>query len=84
MHLWSETYDRNFDDVFAIQSSVAQNVAERLRVEITSEVKKTMEEVPTQNMEAYNLFIEARHIMRSGSSTNEIAQEKLENAIKLD
>jgi len=57
---------------------------ERLRVEITSEVKKTMEEVPTQNMEAYNLFIEARHIMRSGSSTNEIAQEKLENAIKLD
>jgi len=83
MHLWSETYDRNLDDVFAIQSNIAQNVAERLRVEITSDVKKSIEQVPTKNMVAYNLFIEARHIMRTGT-TFEIAQEKLENAIALD
>ena len=56
-HLWSETYDREFKDIFSIQSDVAQRVAETLRAEIYSDVKERIETVPTRNMEAYDLWL---------------------------
>jgi len=43
MHLWSETYDRELDDIFAIQSEVAQQVASALQAEIQPEIKNPLD-----------------------------------------
>jgi tetratricopeptide (TPR) repeat protein len=57
--LWAETYEREFKDVFAIQSDIAQKVAAALSAQINPEVKKRIEFVPTKNTEAYNLYLKA-------------------------
>jgi TolB-like protein len=77
-HLWAETYERAFKDVFAIQSDVAKQVAQVLRVRISPKVEKELEVLPTTNMDAYTLFLKAGHV---GYSTR---QEMLEQAIDLD
>ncbi len=57
-HLWSETYDRTLDDVFAIQDEVAEKVVERLHVTLLGQMPKATP-VDTQ---AYSLYLKARHI----------------------
>ena len=56
-HLWSESYDRELKDVFAIQSEVAQRVAQTLSVVILAEEKHRVSEAPTKNVEAYELYL---------------------------
>ena len=58
-HLWAETYDREFKDVFAIQSDIAQQIAAALKVKIDPDVKERIEKKPTENTEAYNLYLQA-------------------------
>src|SRR5215472_8346250 len=55
--LWSETYDREMADVFAIQSDIAQGVAYNLRVTLLPGEKARVERKPTDNLEAYNLYL---------------------------
>jgi len=57
-HLWSDTYDRTLNDVFAIQSEVAQQVASSLQVQVHPEVKLRIEAQPTSNSHAYDLYLE--------------------------
>jgi TolB-like protein len=58
--LWSETYDRDISDIFAIQTEVAQNVAQELKATLTSEEKDLIKKNHTQNPEAYNLYLQGR------------------------
>jgi TolB-like protein len=58
-HVWAETYDREFKDVFAVQSDIAQQVAASLKVKINPGVKQRIEKRPTENTEAYNLYLQA-------------------------
>ena len=60
-HLWAETYDRELDDVFAIQSEVAEKIAEALQARLTPGEKSRIAKRPTKNLEAYNLFLVGRH-----------------------
>ena len=60
-HLWSETYDKQMVDVFEIQSDVAQSIAGVLQTEINPEVKERIEAIPTTNMEAYELWLQAKN-----------------------
>jgi adenylate cyclase len=78
-HLWAETYTREFKDVFAIQSEIAQQVAAALKIKIEPEVKERIEKKPTTNSEAYNLFLQAQPIVLS-----EQGRKLLEAAIVLD
>ena len=59
-HLWSESYDRTLDDIFAIQEEIAQAVVAQLRVTLLGEVPQIRETVP----EAYALYLQARHTGR--------------------
>jgi len=59
-HLWAESYDRNLEDLFAIQSEVAQKIANSLQAQISPEVKRRIEAVPTNNAQAYELFLKGR------------------------
>ena len=59
-HLWTEVYDRNLSDVFAVQSDVAHQVASALRAELTSAERERIEERPTENLEAYDYYLRGR------------------------
>ena len=59
-HLWSDTYDREMQDIFAVRSEVAQQVAATLKVRLLGEEKKQLDKKPTENLEAYNLYRQGR------------------------
>jgi TolB-like protein len=61
-HLWSQNYDRNLDDVFAVQSDVAKQVADALRVRIPSSERERIERKPTESTTAYNLYLKGRSL----------------------
>lgn len=77
-HLWAETYDREFKEVFAIQSEIAQNVARELKINIDPDVKQRIEALPTQSTEAYTLYLQSKNIPENSS------RMALEKAIDLD
>jgi TolB-like protein/class 3 adenylate cyclase/Flp pilus assembly protein TadD len=58
-HLWAQTYDRDLADVFAIQSEIAKNIADQLRAKILPREKRAIEEKPTKDIAAYDLYIRA-------------------------
>ncbi len=68
-HLWSEKYDRNMDDIFAIQDEIALAITEQLKVTLLEKDRELITKTSTQNAEAYELYLKGRfHINRRGSS----------------
>ena len=59
IHLWSERYDRDMADVFAIQDEISQAIAGKLRLQLS--VKHPLVKRQTENIEAYNLYLKGRH-----------------------
>jgi adenylate cyclase len=64
-HLWAETYDRVLEDVFAVQSDVAENIARALRAELTPGERERLHRKPTENLEAYELCLKGVRIGES-------------------
>lgn len=60
-HILSETYDRELDDIFFIQSNIAIQVANKLKAALSPEETKKIEDSPTRNAEAYSLYLKGRH-----------------------
>ena len=64
-HLWSERFDRDMDDVFAVQDDIARSVTDTLKVKLLGEADAPMVTRSTDNLEAYNLFLKGRyHLVR--------------------
>ncbi len=86
VHLWSETYTRDFDDIFAIESDIAMNVANALEAEFSLEEQASIEKIPTDSPEAYALYLRA--LAFRGGGTAEYEQlawsDDLDRAIALD
>jgi len=59
-HVWAEQYDRDLDDLFSIQSEIAQKVAERLSARITAAERMAIEEKPTKDLVAFELYSRAK------------------------
>jgi serine/threonine-protein kinase len=66
-HLWAEHYDRPLDDVFAIQSEIAKTIAEQLRAKLSPGEKAAIEQPPTINLEAYDLYNQAKAIVATSA-----------------
>jgi transcriptional activator of cad operon len=82
-HLWSETYDRELDDIFKIQDEIANAVVKALKVSLLG--SETPRSTPTTNTEAYTLYLQARSIaLRASQADYEAANEYLRQALKLD
>ena len=79
-HLWSQTYDRTFDDIFAIQDDIATEVVEQLKARLLDGAK------PSQtNPKAYALFLQARHLSQLSSAKGyEQAEALFKQAIAID
>jgi eukaryotic-like serine/threonine-protein kinase len=60
-HLWTETYDRQLTDIFAIQTDVALQIASALEAELSLEERTRIHREPTQNVQAYQLYLQGRH-----------------------
>jgi adenylate cyclase len=62
-HVWAESFDREFRDVFEIQSEIAQKVADSLRLRLDDRQKEDISRGPTQNMGAYNSYLAGLHYL---------------------
>jgi adenylate cyclase len=60
-HLWSDSYDRELQDIFAIRSQVAQTVAKALQVTLAAGEQQRLDQKPTEDLEAYQLYLKGRH-----------------------
>ena len=60
-HLWSERYDRTMDDIFEVQDEIARTVVEKLKVKLLGNQDTAVITQPTDNLEAYQLYLKARH-----------------------
>jgi TolB-like protein/Flp pilus assembly protein TadD len=58
-HVWAEQYDRDLNDLFAVQNEIAQTVAERLNAKLSASEKASIEERPTQDLVAYDFYVRA-------------------------
>ncbi len=85
-HIWAENYDRKLDDVFAIQSEIALAIADQLKLTLSPELQANINERPTQNQEAYALYLRALDDSRSwrGASGFQTLIALLEPAVQLD
>ncbi len=61
--IWADSYDRDLSDIFAIQSDVAQTIAAKLAATLSPAEKRTIEKKPTDNLEAYDLYLRAKESM---------------------
>ena len=59
-HVWAERYDRDLDDIFALQDEISQAIVAALKLKLLPEEKKAIENRGTNNLEAYDLYIRAR------------------------
>ncbi|MBN4072337.1 protein kinase [bacterium AH-315-F03] len=75
-HVWSERFDRQLDDVFEVQEEIAASVTEALKISLSGKQKKHLAVRQTDNVEAYQYFLKARQLSRSGG-------EQLKHATKL-
>jgi TolB-like protein/Flp pilus assembly protein TadD len=86
-HIWAEDYDRDLTDVFAIQTDLAQKIASALQAKLSPNEKERLDRQPTQNPDAYLLFIQAHdYANRPDQFRDELlkAEQLFEQAIKLD
>ncbi len=84
-HLWSSKYDRNLDDIFAVQTDIAEQVAGALEVQLLPTEKSAIEKRQTQSMEAYTLYLKGRQLWnrRTKDSVDE-AMKCFERASQVD
>src|SRR5213593_104737 len=62
-HVWAEQYDRDLNDLFAIQSEIAQKIAQRLNAKVTSAERLAIEEKPTTDLTAFELYSRASDVL---------------------
>ncbi|MGD0250491.1 MAG: adenylate/guanylate cyclase domain-containing protein, partial [Thermoplasmata archaeon] len=69
-HIWSNSYDRNLDDVFAIQTEIAERTAEVLRLELLGPERESIGKEPTANLVAYDLYLKGIHLAQQSGYEN--------------
>src|SRR4030095_3089764 len=83
--LWSERYDREMKDVFEVQDEIAQKIAAALRITLSPQEQKALSAKPTENMQAYDLYLRGRNYARRvGRQDLLFALQMYENAVALD
>ncbi|MCP4202541.1 MAG: protein kinase [bacterium] len=83
--VWAERFDRQLEDVFAIQAEIAESIAGALRVMLTDAERRAIAKPPTTNVDAYEQYLRGRQSFRQFRRRSiEFAQKKFERAIAMD
>ena len=80
--VWAERYDRQLEDVFAIQEEIARSIAQALRITLTPQEEKTIARRPTENPQAYDFYLRGRSYARRENL--DYGLQMFEQAIQLD
>jgi adenylate cyclase len=84
-HLWSERYDRELEDVFAIQEEIATTIVQALKIKLSEREKRTLGKVKTQDVQAYDFYLRGREFFHQERRKNiHHASEMFTQAIKKD
>jgi len=89
-HIWAETYDRAAADLFAIQSELAQSIVTQLKAKLSPRQKAEIEERPTQDLDAFELYLQAKPSVDAYINATDVraallqALKSLDEAIKRD
>jgi serine/threonine protein kinase/TolB-like protein/thioredoxin-like negative regulator of GroEL len=81
-HIWAEKYDRDLKDLFALQTEIAQKVANRLGAQVSSVEKAAIEEPPTTDLVAYDAYLRAKDLINESTFSPQ-AKEDLFQAVEL-
>lgn len=82
-HIWSETYDRELKDVFAVQDEIARRIVEALELTLSPKVRRRIQQRSgTEDMAAYDFYLRGRYFSERGDFDS--AQQMFEKAIALD
>src|SRR5438874_5244211 len=79
-HVWAEEYDRDLNDVFAIQGEIAQKVADHLHAKVSSAEKSAIERAPTADVAAFDLYTRAKNLFLAATNSNSGKEDLLEAA----
>jgi len=83
--LWSDRYDREMADVFAVQDEIAGKIAEALRIKLSRHEQEAIAAKPTDNLQAYDLYLRGRSFARRLTRQDlEFSLQMLENAVTQD
>ncbi|MGA7885018.1 MAG: protein kinase [Acidobacteriaceae bacterium] len=80
--VWAERYDRQLEDVFAIQEEIARSIAQALRITMTPQEEKTIAIRPTEDPQAYDFYLRGRNYTRRENL--DYALQMFEQAIQID
>lgn len=84
-HLWAESYDRNLNDIFAVESEIAKTVASTLQAKLTGAADQVLASRPTDNPEAHDLYFKGRYFWDRRTAENiEKAKSYFKQAIDKD
>ena len=85
-HVWSEVYDRDLTDVFAIQTDLAKKIADELHAKLSPTEKALIDRKPTENGEAYLAFVQAHNLHANLEELPKLkqAEQLYERALQLD
>jgi TolB-like protein/lipopolysaccharide biosynthesis regulator YciM len=81
LHVWNDTFDREIDDLFALQTELARRIAFALRANLSPREKASLQVHPTSDLDAYDLFLRARDLFRWSGSGD--PRENGERALRL-
>jgi adenylate cyclase len=85
VHLWAERYDRELVDIFAVESEIAEKIADSLQARLTSAERRAITSRPTSNLEAHQLYLKGRHQWKNFFAPGyERVREYFEQAVALD
>ena len=85
-HLWAEVYDEPLDEIFRVQSDIAQKVVQALDLTLLDPQRRTIEAVPTRNLQAYDYYLRGNEYLRRGGDERfqRTALRMYEKAVELD
>jgi serine/threonine protein kinase/Flp pilus assembly protein TadD len=84
-YLWSERYDREMEDVFAIQDEISTNIVNALKLVLTPNEEAAIKKVPTQSVRAYEYYLRGRQLFHQRrGETLDAAEDMYRRAIALD
>ena len=83
-HIWAETYDRTAADLFAIQSELAESIVSQLKAKLSPQQKAEIEERPTQDLDAFELYLQAKAIIDSYINATDVRAALLQALKSLD
>jgi len=83
-HVWAETYDRIASDLFAIQSELAESIVTQLKGKLSPQQKAEIEERPTQDLDAFELYLQAKAIVDSYLNATDVRAALLQALHSLD